>query len=378
MLVFSTFFNDFYKVVSQALSSIELDEYIHLILAIELGIIIFASIMALSLKKITTYFNNKDLYTIKMAIRKFQLIANQQTSYHFKFFTRSERSLPILLEVLKYCDKNKSEFSNLKELRKEFYIKMLLPTAIKYANSSSLSRRALALKCFMQSPQFISDEIILKLFDDRIPILRLGAARLAIQVGNPRLVNRTIKFCLEEKRFVRNFTKAAATQASHKFITCVRARLNKEKDPYIQKICLDLLANHLNKYLDSQTVLKLLETDHKELKLSVLRSLAFLKLPQTMRALKFSLRDSSWEVRALAARLLGQGKYLNSQPELERVINDSAWWVRRNSGMALLELGVRGRKSLLALKNHQDPYVRDSADHALSIEELERLKKQAA
>jgi hypothetical protein len=46
--------------------------------------------------------------------------------------------------------------------------------------------------------------------------------------------------------------------------------------------------------------------------------------------------------------------------------------------MALLELGVRGRKSLLALKNHQDPYVRDSADHALSIEELERLKKQAA
>lgn len=378
--------NNIYKFGIEYFNSFDLDELIRIVLEVELVIIFLGATTVIVWKKVNLFLKKKERADIASAILKIQLIItkneiehkNEKGEYNFKLFSRSEKSLTVMIELIKYLDKNQKIITNFNKLRKDLFLQMILPLAKKYATTSSLTKRALALKCFMLAPLFIEEEMILHLMDDYIPILRLGAARLAIQLGTPAVVAGTLKFYLQEKRYVRNFIKASTTLASVEFISNIRLHLSTESDPYLQKICLDLLANHLDKKLDHDLVLTLLSTNHKELKLSALRALAYLQLPQTLKILSHCLQDPSWEIRALAAKLTGDGKFVEAKTELEQVIQDPSWWVRRNAGMALLALGVVGHNSLLALKNHDDPYVRDSADLALSIEKLEFLKKVAA
>jgi HEAT repeat protein len=114
----------------------------------------------------------------------------------------------------------------------------------------------------------------------------------------------------------------------------------------------------------------LIRSGSVDIRTRALRALASLgvETSQDVERIVRALRDEAWEVRAVAARALGDLGLSSAVPQLCQAVSDPAWWVRYNAAHALQRLGEEGGEALRKLQLSEDRFAREIAFQALSQE----------
>jgi hypothetical protein len=110
-----------------------------------------------------------------------------------------------------------------------------------------------------------------------------------------------------------------------------------------------------------------------ELRAAAARALGQLQAIECATTLMAALKDEAWQVRAQAARALGRVGAPLATDVLAARLTDRSWWVRHHAAYALMELGEGGQATLRqVVATSSDPYARDMAREALDGE-IKRL-----
>lgn len=104
-----------------------------------------------------------------------------------------------------------------------------------------------------------------------------------------------------------------------------------------------------------------------DLRAGAARALGQLEAIECATSLIAALRDEAWQVRAQAARALGRVRAPLATQALAARLTDPSWWVRHHAAYALRELGEDGQGALRdVIATSPDPYARDMAEEALN------------
>jgi hypothetical protein len=148
----------------------------------------------------------------------------------------------------------------------------------------------------------------------------------------------------------------------------------RERRERIMMTVLDLITdfgNRAQKYINPiagrQAALRLLESDSVNLRTRALRALTALGVEssQEIESILRALKDKDWEVRAVAARAVGDLQILAGISALQEAVGDRAWWVRHNAAYALKKLGDAGEVVLLQLLQSDDRFTRETVTQVL-------------
>jgi len=89
--------------------------------------------------------------------------------------------------------------------------------------------------------------------------------------------------------------------------------------------------------------------------------------PRALALLRAGLQDPAAEVRAAAARALGDGRHWTAAGDLVAALRDRSWEVRRAAGLALHGLGATGELLLRRMVTDEDRYASDMARLMLDL-----------
>ncbi len=113
-------------------------------------------------------------------------------------------------------------------------------------------------------------------------------------------------------------------------------------------------------------------SEEKEIRVSAVKTLG--KLKSGTKSLREALTFEDWEIRAAAAKALGDIGDVGAIAELEKRLSDSNWWVRVNSSHALAKLGSQGLQALQrAVREKKDQFAHDISRQTL--EEIKMMEK---
>ncbi|MGQ9897598.1 MAG: HEAT repeat domain-containing protein [Acidobacteriota bacterium] len=148
----------------------------------------------------------------------------------------------------------------------------------------------------------------------------------------------------------------------------------RERRERIMMTVLDLITdfgNHAQKYINPiagrKAAMRLLESDSVNLRTRALRALTALGVEssQEIEGILRALKDKDWEVRAVAARAVGDLQITAALSALQEAVSDKAWWVRHNAAHALKKLGDAGEIVLLQLLQSDDRFTRETVTQVL-------------
>jgi len=148
----------------------------------------------------------------------------------------------------------------------------------------------------------------------------------------------------------------------------------RERRERIMMTVLDLITdfgNRAQKYINPiagrQAALRLLESESVNLRTRALRALTALGVEssQEVESVLRALKDKDWEVRAVAARAVGDLQIMAGLSALQEAVSDRAWWVRHNAAHALKKLGDAGEVVLLQLMQSDDRFTRETVIQVL-------------
>lgn len=119
----------------------------------------------------------------------------------------------------------------------------------------------------------------------------------------------------------------------------------------------------------ADVVLEQLNSPHLEVRIVTVRALSSFKGTGIESALRHTLLDESWQVRAQAATGLGILAVKGAEKELRDALSDRNWWVRLRSALALRRYGKKGIGILADVKAADDAYAYDMAQYVLRLDD---------
>ncbi|MEW6731102.1 MAG: HEAT repeat domain-containing protein [Acidobacteriota bacterium] len=151
----------------------------------------------------------------------------------------------------------------------------------------------------------------------------------------------------------------------------------RERREAVIKVVLELMADlgQRNEWLNARSArlaaAPFLNNESVDIRARAVRVFAALGVETNdeLELLLAKMADQSWEVRAVAAKALGQIGKEQAIPALIRMLTDEAWWVRHNAAHSLAQLGQLGLAALREQTEHTDRFARDIAKQV--IEELQ-------
>jgi HEAT repeat protein len=106
-----------------------------------------------------------------------------------------------------------------------------------------------------------------------------------------------------------------------------------------------------------------------DLRAAAARALGQMQAIECATSVIAALRDPAWQVRAQAARSLGRMRAPLAIHALAARLTDPSWWVRHHAAYALRDLGEDGQTALRhVIADSPDPFARDMAHEALTGE----------
>lgn len=117
---------------------------------------------------------------------------------------------------------------------------------------------------------------------------------------------------------------------------------------------------------NSEAVAELVTDESRDIELRISAVKALGRLKKHDGAIRAALKSPSWEMRAAAAKALGDLGDPTAIPKLEQLLSDTSWWARVNSANALSRLGPDGIEALRKSLNGGDDFARDIARQTLS------------
>lgn len=137
---------------------------------------------------------------------------------------------------------------------------------------------------------------------------------------------------------------------------------------YIRVFCYQLFSIISGDFIDLNTLINDIEQDNVDLSLSAMRySTKNSGLFKHITSLFIQkLHNKNWQIRAIAAKLLGEMHVYESLVALEPLLEDSVWWVSYNAACALYKLGSKG-KEILEKQSLQNTLAYDVAQRVLNL-----------
>jgi len=209
--------------------------------------------------------------------------------------------------------------------------------------------------------------------------LRLVAIWALTEIADPRCV-KPVVIALSEANGWQLMQAANRLLGMHRDLTLPLMELLdsaggvRERRERIMMTVLDLITDfgteaqkYVNPSAGRQAALRLLESESVNLRTRAIRALTALgvETSQETEGILRALRDKSWEVRAVAARAIGELQILAGLSGLQEAVSDKAWWVRHNAAHALKKLGNEGEIVLLQLLQSDDRFTRETVTQVL-------------
>jgi hypothetical protein len=342
--------------------------FVQLIGLIQLGAMLIA-VFLFYLTRVLLIANDRRLNRVIKKINQllFKLSANKAelsaATIHFL-----KKNLRELLQCMIELESKPSLLPNWSHIQSQLSVQVLNPKAKRLARSSRWFNQYLAVLCYQYSTSAESEDVLSSLVYSDTFLVSLTCAKIIFKYPTAKSVNALIDAISKNRHTAQSlFVEAFSIDdqnANQTLAHLFTHRLNDEKNPYIKAFCYRILMRLASPNEPPQS----LENDRLshtlELKLAAIRYLAYV-LPQKRSTLRQCLDDPQLEVRAVAAKLLGELHDETAIPLLEARLGDPAWWVRMNSAQALAQIGEKGIKVLKKQSPTKDQFAFESAQYIL-------------
>lgn len=208
------------------------------------------------------------------------------------------------------------------------------------------------------------EEDMPRLFDDRRPRVRAEAAAWAAEHPQREVVNRLIGLLSDETTLCRFTVKDSLLRLGQATVEPLAAFLATASGAPAAAGLEVAAALSDPRLLDAG--FRLLHDEGHSTRCRAVDLLGALGGEDAVEAITASLGDSAAQVRASAARALGQGQHWTAAAPLAAALRDPSWEVRSAAGLALRQLGAPGELLLQRMLADDDRFAGDMARLILS------------
>jgi hypothetical protein len=275
--------------------------------------------------------------------------------------------VPIDLELIPKLDQ-RQDLLYWENIKNQLVHKVLTPRAQKMASSKHWLDRYYAVMSFQYDLDIRNQPYLLPLIKDKIFLVSINAAKVALHAPNKESINTIIDTYAKGRKMQQaTFSEILAkNETNSDIVPLVCDRLEHEKDPYVKTFCYRLLERLPDNKELSRAYQEDVKSDNRDLKIAALEYLSYYPSQETMPLIRQALNDPSWEVRTVAAKLLGKLQDTQSIPEIAELLNDQEWWVRGNAANALYNMGEEGIEVLKAQSSDTDPLAYETSQYVLN------------
>lgn len=270
-----------------------------------------------------------------------------------------------LIETLENFDRrfSGSEWEEVKDKIIDWY---LLDNAHAAVESSSWVMRQLAARCFLLSPKKATKEELSNLLDDQKFLVRVVAANAIVKSPNRELVENVVKKMATETSLSRFSYRDALINADGEKFQWIEEMAEKEKDPNIAALCLDILSTRTTHNLFPLAKNNIYSKD-KQCKLESIKILKNLPSKETSDLLMHSLTDNDWEIRAEGVKALAEQHATGTAHQIYNLLSDNVWFVRLQAALALKKFDQHGMMMLSSINQISNPKAYEIAQYVLSL-----------
>ncbi len=288
----------------------------------------------------------------------------KQPAPYFDSFKRNWRRFNILMPIVNEFERQVDP--HWEEIRIEFFESVLLPLARTEVTSKDWTRRLCAARTFSLYFEAGDEPYILKLAEDKVPLVRYNSIIPAVLYGSEKCINSIITKIAEEPFlsqyiYLREFYNASGTSRIH-----IENCLINSSEPNIRYVCYKLLLNYpaLGISWDYQGDLI---SNNLQLKLATLTYLCHANRGIAIPIITNSLKDTDWNVRVVALICLRNMKVNQAIPDISRCLKDSNQTVILVAKQVLYELGEQGVQALESQNIAYKPIALDLENQFLLI-----------
>lgn len=338
--------------------------YIIKIVTISQVILLFLLVIIMYLIKLITHFSRlKNVKTVAYLEETFKKYSHKFDSLQPKDLKNYLNHVPIMIPLIKKYDDVIPQ-GDWKKVRIVLINEIILPFARKLVASKQWVNRYLASQAFQLTLQPDDQPFVEQLLNDTIPLIALNAVKIVLEQPSQILINRVIIIFSKNRRF-QNALFSQSIQVKPHAAALITVCLNNSIDIYEKILCYRMLSEQSHYDQNIKTIQEDLNATNIDLQIAALTYVAYTDPKRAKLLLSQKLQNPHWEIRTIAAKLVGQIRDISSLTQLARCLHDSQWWVRINAAEALAQLGPPGIEILKQQTPEVDQYAYDTAKRVL-------------
>jgi len=340
-------------------------EFVIMILVLEV-ITVIVLLVSLTLRKIWEYFNDrweersreKLVETLTRCLLENKVIKSCKRM-------RSFQALSLLLSVLEEFER-KFSGKNWNKLKASIFSSCLAGRARKYASSRFWKKRNFSARCFALSPFLRDMEIILKLMDDPVFIVRGIVATAAVTHENKEGIYKIIKQMSRSNGYAYHFYRDLLIKGSQRVFQWIEEFAAIETDTDFHLACLDVFEAVYFR-LTKLDIKKDLNSKDERVHLAALNLLLHNPQPYSMKVISHEMSDQNSHFRSEAT--MGLEHFLTSKSlrRLRGALKDSDTKVRMSAAATLKKSGDKGLRILRDQNPRMDKKAYEAAQFALKF-----------
>lgn len=353
-------------------------ELLDKILVFEFGLICLGTIAVFFYRTIRRYKRNRVYEARKYLKDYFQVCFQTKKLSYPEGLPPDWHTLEYLIPVMEELQElYQNDLSFWPQMSDAIFEGLLLPIARREANSNSWLERHWALRCFNLAPRNRDLNIMLQFLNDPVPHNRFAIVGTLMSVADKNVIDQLLQVMATESRHSRGLYNIAFKHLSSKLLDHVREYLHSVKDVAIRRICWDILERS-PQLTEFNEALKDTRRSNTSLRMSAVRFLAKFDIEQIRPLIYELLEDPQWELRALAAKIIGDKQDLQGLFKLREKLKDPKWWVRMNSALSLEKMGSAGIKVLEQIREEDDRFAYETVKYVLILSKLKSNDKKRA
>ncbi|MFI4956573.1 MAG: HEAT repeat domain-containing protein [Gammaproteobacteria bacterium] len=255
-------------------------------------------------------------------------------------------------------------------------------------NSKNMLNRYTAAKLFLYHYEKTDADKVIRLIKDPAIFISVPAARVGFKFSCAQLINEAINVFYKFRRLQKSVLSSIAENAPESSRIIVIERLLMEEDAYVKCFCYAImmhfppaesLSEKLTRIVKTLTT-QVLPPFHiiQHLSEAIPRDLDSNVLDLKLAALKYAghnpgyyhfvpkyLNAPEWQLRAAAAKIVGNMHDVSESDALASLLRDKEWWVRIRAAQSLVSLGRTGIQILKSQSPNIDKYAYEAANQAL-------------
>jgi len=329
-----------------------------IIMALIQLLLIISFIITIYITKLFFLFKRDKRKAIRKKINDFLDSAITSKVFLSKRMTKYLRShIYALLVILEQMEDEYRQLPNWNELRSQLSNKVLKPSARINTKSRKWFRRYTATLCFAYGMDKQDETRLMKLMSDSTMLVAINAVVAMKNHPSIKLVRETIRLLTKKPRRQSMIYSGMLGKGSVHLAELFFKEFSFCDDPDERIFCYKVLSELPAVGHILPEMITDVQSDQLDLKIAALTYLAHINDSAGNQIVKQALNNQDWEVRAIAAKLIGNMGNESHIDALALKLHDNEWWVRVHTAQALTKLGEKG----LAVLRSQSPEIDEFA-----------------